>query len=107
MPSAEAFAPSVAFVGAIRDTVLDAATEAGMGLLIGAVTQQPANEPGADYAPRARRLVRRMPAAMRLMKLSRVFPKSVHLPEDSMDYLIRVLIARDTWTHRVDITDAR
>ncbi|MET9799187.1 maleylpyruvate isomerase family mycothiol-dependent enzyme [Streptomyces sp. NPDC006368] len=51
--------------------------------------------------------VDRVPAGVRRrIRLSPLFPESKELAEDSMDYLARVLIARDTWMHRVDICDA-
>lgn len=61
----------------------------------------------ARFGPQGVRAVDRMPAAARRrMPLSPLFPEAKELPEDSMDYLARVLVARDTWTHRVDICDA-
>lgn len=59
------------------------------------------------FGPQAVRAVERMPVAVRRrMRLSPLFPESRELPEDSMDYLARVLLTRDTWMHRVDICDA-
>jgi hypothetical protein len=58
-------------------------------------------------APRGTRALRRMPASVRRrMRLSMIFPEGRALPEDSMEYLNDVLVARDTWMHRVDISDA-
>ena len=48
-----------------------------------------------------------MPAPVRRrVRLSLVFPEAKQLPEDSFDYLARVLIARDPWMHRMDIAAA-
>jgi uncharacterized protein (TIGR03083 family) len=56
---------------------------------------------------RGLRALRRLPAPVRRMRISRVFPEGASaLPEDSMDYLVRVLAARDVWMHRVDLADA-
>ncbi|MFF8288461.1 maleylpyruvate isomerase family mycothiol-dependent enzyme [Streptomyces sp. NPDC016309] len=57
--------------------------------------------------PRGVRAVERVPAGMRRrIPLSPLFPESRELAEDSMDFLARVLVSRDTWMHRVDICDA-
>ena len=40
------------------------------------------------------------------MRLSTFFPEARHQPEDSFDYLVRVLMARDPWMHRSDIAAA-
>jgi uncharacterized protein (TIGR03083 family) len=47
----------------------------------------------------------RIPAPMRRrMRLSLFFPEETKLlPEDSFDYLVRVLMASDTWMHRLDV----
>ncbi|ORT59781.1 maleylpyruvate isomerase family mycothiol-dependent enzyme [Streptomyces sp. CB03238] len=59
------------------------------------------------FGPQGVRAVERMPVAVRRrMRLSPLFPESKELPEDSMDYLARVLLTRDTWMHRVDVCDA-
>ncbi|MEW2635998.1 maleylpyruvate isomerase family mycothiol-dependent enzyme [Streptomyces sp. NPDC048389] len=61
----------------------------------------------AGLAPRGTRSLRRTPAPVRRrMRLSMVLPEGRALPEDSMEYLNSVLVARDTWMHRVDISDA-
>jgi uncharacterized protein (TIGR03083 family) len=61
----------------------------------------------ARVAPRGTRSLRRMPGPVRKrMRLSLIFPEGKALPENSMDYLNSVLVARDTWMHRVDISDA-
>ncbi|MGI5356750.1 maleylpyruvate isomerase family mycothiol-dependent enzyme [Streptomyces sp. CA-252508] len=61
----------------------------------------------ARFGPRGLRAVERLPgAARRRIPLSPLFPESKELPEDSMDYLARVLVTRDTWMHRVDVCDA-
>jgi uncharacterized protein (TIGR03083 family) len=50
---------------------------------------------------------RRMPAPVRRrIRLSLIFPEAKRQPEDSFDYLVRVLIARDPWMHRLDIAAA-
>ncbi|MFD7968272.1 maleylpyruvate isomerase family mycothiol-dependent enzyme [Streptomyces clavifer] len=61
----------------------------------------------AHYAPQGLRALRRVPAAARRkVRLSLLYPEAKALPDDSMDYLNRVLVTRDTWMHRVDISDA-
>ncbi|MGW7469484.1 maleylpyruvate isomerase family mycothiol-dependent enzyme [Streptomyces xantholiticus] len=61
----------------------------------------------ARLAPRGARSMRRVPAPVRRrMRLSMIFPDGKELPEDTMEYLNSVLVARDTWMHRVDISDA-
>jgi hypothetical protein len=40
------------------------------------------------------------------VRLSLLYPEARALPEDSMEYLNDVLVARDTWMHRVDLSDA-
>jgi uncharacterized protein (TIGR03083 family) len=61
----------------------------------------------ARESKRGLRAMRRLPAPVRRMRISRVFPEDASaLPEDSMDYLVRVLAARDFWMHRVDVADA-
>ncbi|MER7109250.1 maleylpyruvate isomerase family mycothiol-dependent enzyme [Streptomyces sp. NPDC000229] len=59
------------------------------------------------FGPQGIRAARRMPVGVRRrIPLSPLFPESKELAENSMDYLARVLITRDTWMHRVDICDA-
>lgn len=61
----------------------------------------------ARESARGLRALRRLPAPLRRMRISRIFPEDAELlPEDSIDYLIRVLAARDVWMHRVDLADA-
>lgn len=92
-------------------------THPGLGALDGHNASQVADRSGvpgpelvrqfARLAPRGTRSLRRMPAPVRRrMRLSMIFPEGKELPEDSMDYLNSVLVARDTWMHRIDISDA-
>ncbi|MFE9674389.1 maleylpyruvate isomerase family mycothiol-dependent enzyme [Streptomyces sp. NPDC006259] len=61
----------------------------------------------ARIAPKGASSLARMPAPVRRrIRTSMVFPEAKALPEDSMDYMNSVLIARDTWMHRIDISDA-
>ncbi|MFJ8862080.1 maleylpyruvate isomerase family mycothiol-dependent enzyme [Streptomyces sp. NPDC102451] len=61
----------------------------------------------AHFAPQGLIALRRMPApARRRVRLSLLYPEAKALPDDSMDYLGNVLVARDTWMHRVDLCDA-
>ncbi|MFD5101453.1 maleylpyruvate isomerase family mycothiol-dependent enzyme [Streptomyces albidochromogenes] len=61
----------------------------------------------ARIAPRGVRSLARMPSPVRRrVRTSMIFPEAKELAEDSMEYLYDVLIARDTWMHRVDISDA-
>ncbi|MGW7055434.1 maleylpyruvate isomerase family mycothiol-dependent enzyme [Streptomyces sp. NPDC054887] len=61
----------------------------------------------ALIAPKAVRALDRMPAAMRRrVRTSVIFPEAKQLAEDSVEYLNSVLVARDTWMHRIDISDA-
>jgi uncharacterized protein (TIGR03083 family) len=60
----------------------------------------------ARFSARGIRAVRRIPAPLRRVRLSRLFPEAENLPEDSVDYLVRVLMPRDPWMHRVDIATA-
>lgn len=61
----------------------------------------------AHYAPQGLRALRRIPAPVRRkMRLSLLYPEARALPDDSMDYMNSVLAARDTWMHRVDLSDA-
>ncbi|MBF9072786.1 maleylpyruvate isomerase family mycothiol-dependent enzyme [Streptacidiphilus fuscans] len=58
-------------------------------------------------APKGVRSLSRVPApVLRRIRTSMIFPEGKALPEDSMEYLNSVLIARDTWMHRIDISDA-
>ena len=61
-----------------------------------------------QWAGKGLRAVRRIPAPLRRwMRLSLIFPEEAKLlPEDSLDYLVRVLVARDCWMHRLDIAAA-
>ncbi|MFG2431470.1 maleylpyruvate isomerase family mycothiol-dependent enzyme [Streptomyces sp. NPDC048590] len=61
----------------------------------------------AHYAPQALIALRRVPgAARRRIRPSILYPEAKALPDDSLDYLGNVLVARDTWMHRVDLADA-
>ncbi|MGX1884936.1 maleylpyruvate isomerase family mycothiol-dependent enzyme [Streptomyces sp. NPDC055287] len=61
----------------------------------------------ARFAPRGARSLARIPAPVRRrMRTSMIFPEAKALPDDSMEYMNSVLIARDTWMHRIDISDA-
>lgn len=61
----------------------------------------------ARVAPKGARSLARVPAPVRRrMRMSMIFPEARALPEDSMEYLNSVLIARDTWMHRIDLSDA-
>ncbi|MEY9968382.1 uncharacterized protein (TIGR03083 family) [Streptacidiphilus sp. MAP12-16] len=61
----------------------------------------------ARIAPRGARSLARMPAPVRRrIRTSMIFPEAKSLPEDSMEYMNSVLLARDTWMHRIDISDA-
>jgi uncharacterized protein (TIGR03083 family) len=47
------------------------------------------------------------PPVRRRLTLSLFFPEECKLlPDDSFDYLVRVLMASDTWMHRLDVADA-
>ncbi len=48
----------------------------------------------------------RIPAPLRRMRLSRLFPEARVMVDDSLDYLIRVIGPRDPWMHRIDIARA-
>jgi uncharacterized protein (TIGR03083 family) len=54
------------------------------------------------------RAARRMPAWLRRrLRISLLFPEEAKLlPENSFDYMLGVLTARDTWMHRLDIAAA-
>ena len=59
------------------------------------------------WGGRAVRAGNRIPALVRgRMKLSILFPEAVEMPEDSLDYLLRVIGPRDPWMHRIDIATA-
>lgn len=59
------------------------------------------------WGTKAVRAAGRIPAPLRRrMRLSLFFPEARRLTEDSFDFLIRVIMARDTWMHRVDIATA-
>ncbi|MGK5447865.1 maleylpyruvate isomerase family mycothiol-dependent enzyme [Streptomyces radiopugnans] len=61
----------------------------------------------ARVAPKGARSLARVPVPVRRrLRMSMIFPEAKALPEDSMEYLHSVLLARDTWMHRVDISDA-
>lgn len=61
----------------------------------------------ARESGRGLRALRRLPGPLRRMRISRIFPEDASaLPEDSLDYLVRVLAARDVWMHRADLADA-
>ncbi|MEU0150144.1 maleylpyruvate isomerase family mycothiol-dependent enzyme [Streptomyces sp. NPDC006288] len=61
----------------------------------------------AHYAPRAVIALRRTPAAVRRkVRPSLLHPEAKALPDDSVEYLYCVLVARDTWMHRMDLADA-
>lgn len=61
----------------------------------------------AHFAPQGLIALRRVPAPVRRRtRLSLLYPEAKALPDDSMDYLGNVLAARDTWMHRVDLSDA-
>ncbi len=61
----------------------------------------------ARIAPKGARSLARMPAPVRRRtRTSMIFPEAKALPEDSVEYMNNVLLARDTWMHRIDISDA-
>ncbi|MEU5656165.1 maleylpyruvate isomerase family mycothiol-dependent enzyme [Streptomyces sp. NPDC047737] len=61
----------------------------------------------AHFAPQGLIALRRMPAPVRRkVRLSLLYPEARALPDDSVDYLGNVLVTRDTWMHRVDLSDA-
>ena len=47
-----------------------------------------------------------MPAPLRRRKLSSGFDDVPPQPEDSLDFLVKVLATRDAWMHRIDVADA-
>ncbi|MCX5521309.1 maleylpyruvate isomerase family mycothiol-dependent enzyme [Streptomyces bobili] len=58
-------------------------------------------------APKGARSLARMPAPVRRrIRPSMIFPEAKALAEDSMEYMNSVLLARDTWMHRIDMSDA-
>ncbi|MEV0023096.1 maleylpyruvate isomerase family mycothiol-dependent enzyme [Streptomyces atroolivaceus] len=61
----------------------------------------------AHFAPQGLIALRRTPTAVsRRIRPSWLYPEAKALPDDSMDYLGNVIVARDTWMHRVDLSDA-
>ena len=60
----------------------------------------------ARHGPRAVRALTRLPAPLRRLKLSGGFDDVPPQPEDSLDFLVRVLATRDAWMHRIDVADA-
>ncbi|HWU10188.1 MAG TPA: maleylpyruvate isomerase family mycothiol-dependent enzyme [Streptomyces sp.] len=61
----------------------------------------------AHFAPQGLIALRRVPAPVRRrVRPSWLYPEAKALAEDSMDHLGNVLVARDTWMHRVDLSDA-
>ena len=59
------------------------------------------------WTTKAVRAARLIPGPVRRRtRLSLVFPEAKGLPEDTFDYLLRVLMARDPWMHRLDIAAA-
>jgi hypothetical protein len=54
----------------------------------------------------ARRIRRGRRAPLRRLKLSGGFDDVPPQPEDSLDFLVRVLATRDAWMHRIDVADA-
>ncbi|WP_078632509.1 maleylpyruvate isomerase family mycothiol-dependent enzyme, partial [Streptomyces resistomycificus] len=61
----------------------------------------------ARIAPKAVRSLAHVPIPVRRrLRTSMIFPEAKALPEDSVEYMNSVLIARDTWMHRIDISDA-
>lgn len=59
-----------------------------------------------SWGGRGIRAFGRIPAPLRRMRLSRLFPEAVAMPDDSLDFLIRVIGPRDPWMHRIDICSA-
>jgi len=59
-----------------------------------------------SWGERGIRAFGRIPAPLRRMRLSRLFPEAVELPDDSLDFLIRIIGPRDPWMHRIDICSA-
>ncbi|NYV78895.1 maleylpyruvate isomerase family mycothiol-dependent enzyme, partial [Streptomyces sp. UH6] len=62
----------------------------------------------AKHGPRGVHSLGRTPRPLRRrLRTSLVFPQEGRaLPEDSMEYLNSVLLVRDLWMHRIDISDA-
>jgi uncharacterized protein (TIGR03083 family) len=60
----------------------------------------------ARLAPRGVRSLSRLPAPLRRVKLSGGFDDVPTQPEDSLDFLVRVLANRDAWMHRINVADA-
>lgn len=93
-----------------------AAKRAGTGVLDGhnrLQVQERADVPDEQliaelemWGGRALKAASRIPAPVRRLKLSHLFPEAARMVSDSLDFLIRVIMARDTWMHRIDITHA-
>lgn len=60
----------------------------------------------ARWGPRAARAAGRIPGPLRRIRLSMLFPEARDQPEDTVDFLVRVLMVRDLWMHRSDIAAA-
>jgi uncharacterized protein (TIGR03083 family) len=60
----------------------------------------------ARLGPRGIRALCRMPAPLRRLRLSATFSDVPPQPEDTLDFLVRVLATRDAWMHRIDVADA-
>ncbi|MEU7864202.1 maleylpyruvate isomerase family mycothiol-dependent enzyme [Nonomuraea sp. NPDC049141] len=58
------------------------------------------------WSDRWLRAVRRLPTPLLKIPLSWVFPDTAALRDNSLDYLVKVLMARDVWMHRLDVADA-
>lgn len=86
--------------------VLDRHNQVQVGDRASASGQQLIAELGY-WGPKAARTARRIPAPLRRrMRLSLFFPEARRMAEDSLDFLIRVIAARDAWMHRTDIAAA-
>jgi uncharacterized protein (TIGR03083 family) len=59
----------------------------------------------ARYGPVAIRRIRLMPGVLRRISTERFFPEPP-LAEPNIGYLVDVLVARDTWMHRVELSRA-
>jgi uncharacterized protein (TIGR03083 family) len=60
----------------------------------------------AFWGTRGIRALSRIPSPLRRLRLSRLFPEAVAMPDDSLDFLIRVIAPRDPWMHRLDLAAA-
>jgi uncharacterized protein (TIGR03083 family) len=58
------------------------------------------------FAAGSLRMLGLAPGPVRRLPLSLLFPEARELPEDRVDYLLRVLAARDVWMHRLETADA-